>query len=68
MVTASVCQLFEAVMNVLSGAVCFADDCDGEAKGESQLLVRANGQYQGRPVIDPKPYQDFLHPWKKQCF
>ncbi|ACV68243.1 hypothetical protein [Desulfohalobium retbaense] len=37
-------------------------------RGKSQLLVRANAQYQDRPVIDPKPYQDFFTSLEKAMF
>lgn len=30
------------------------------ARGKSQTLVRANAQYNERPVIDPQPYQSFF--------
>ena len=29
-------------------------------RGETQLLVRANAQYNIHPVTDPKPYQQFF--------
>jgi len=36
-------------------------------RGETQLLVRANIQYNVQPVTDPEPYQQFLHRSKKPC-
>jgi hypothetical protein len=29
-------------------------------RGERQLVVRANGQFNDRPVLDPAPYQSFF--------
>lgn len=37
-------------------------------RGETQMLVRANAQYQDRPVTDPKPYQDFFTSLEKAMF
>ena len=37
-------------------------------KGTSQMLVRANVQFNIRPVEDPKPYQDFFTSLQKAMF
>lgn len=37
-------------------------------RGESQLLVRANCQYETRPVYDPEPYQQFFASLEKSMF
>jgi hypothetical protein len=38
-------------------------------RGEAQLIVRANAQYNILAVEDPKPYQDFFHLlWKSYIF
>ena len=37
-------------------------------KGETQLLVRANAQYELRPVIDPQPYRQFFSALQKAMF
>ncbi len=37
-------------------------------RGESQLLVRANVQYELKPVTDPAPYQDFFTSLEKAMF
>lgn len=37
-------------------------------RGESQLLVRANVQYQITPVTDPEPYQQFFISLQKAMF
>lgn len=37
-------------------------------KGETQTLVRANCQYQDRPVDDPEPYQSFFASLEKAMF
>ena len=37
-------------------------------RGESQLLVRANAQYQEAPVTEPEPYQDFFASLEKAMF
>lgn len=37
-------------------------------RGESQLLVRANAQYELKPVTDPAPYQDFFTSLEKAMF
>jgi hypothetical protein len=37
-------------------------------RGESQLLVRANAQYQETPVTEPEPYQDFFASLEKGMF
>ena len=37
-------------------------------RGETQTLVRANGQYQDRPVEDPEPYQHFFVALERSMF
>jgi len=37
-------------------------------RGESQVLVRANAQYELKPVADPAPYQDFFASLQKAMF
>ncbi len=37
-------------------------------RGESQLLVRANAQYNIHPVEDPEPYQQFFNSLSKAIF
>ena len=37
-------------------------------RGETQMLVRANAQYNIQAVEDPKPYQDFLTALEKSLF
>ena len=37
-------------------------------KGETQLLVRANAQYQLKAVEDPQPYQNFFTALRKALF
>ena len=37
-------------------------------KGETQLLVRANAQYQLKAVEDPQPYQNFFTALSKALF
>ena len=37
-------------------------------KGETQLLVRANAQYQLKAVEDPQPYQNFFTSLSKALF
>lgn len=37
-------------------------------RGETQLLVRANAQYQLTPVEDPEPYQQFFAALQKAMF
>jgi hypothetical protein len=37
-------------------------------RGEKQLLVRANAQYQDKAVDDPKPFQDFFTSLEKSMF
>jgi hypothetical protein len=37
-------------------------------RGEKQLLVRANAQYQNQAVEEPKPYQDFFVSLEKAMF
>lgn len=37
-------------------------------RGETQLLVRANAQYETTPVEDPEPYQQFFVALQKAMF
>ena len=37
-------------------------------RGENQLLVRANGQYNIKPVTEPEPYQQFFTSLEKAMF
>lgn len=37
-------------------------------RGEKQLLVRANCQYENAPVVDPEPYQQFFSSLEKAMF
>lgn len=37
-------------------------------RGQKQLLVRANAEYNITPVLDPKPYQDFFVALEKAIF
>jgi hypothetical protein len=37
-------------------------------RGEAQLLVRANAQYQTSPVTEPEPYQQFFAALEKSMF
>jgi len=37
-------------------------------KGDKQLLVRANAQYELTPVEDPEPYQNFFSALQKAMF
>ena len=37
-------------------------------RGESQLVVRANAQYNIQAVEDPQPYQDFFNSLSKAMF
>ncbi len=37
-------------------------------RGETQLLVRANAQYNVNPVTDPEPYQQFFISLEKAMF
>ena len=37
-------------------------------RGESQLLVRANAQYNIHPIEDPEPYQEFFNSLSKAIF
>ena len=37
-------------------------------RGETQLLVRANAQYQLQAIEEPKPYQDFFVALEKAMF
>jgi hypothetical protein len=37
-------------------------------RGEKQLLVRANAQYQEKAIEDPTPYQDFFVALEKSMF
>ena len=35
---------------------------------KSQMLVRANAQYNDKPILEPKPYQDFFNSLSKALF
>jgi hypothetical protein len=37
-------------------------------RGTTQILVRANAQYQAQAVEDPKPYQTFFEALQKAMF
>lgn len=37
-------------------------------RGETQMLVRANCQYETKPVHDPEPYQKFFNSLQKAMF
>ena len=37
-------------------------------RGETQLLVRANAQYNVQPITDPEPYQQFFTALEKSMF
>ena len=37
-------------------------------RGETQTLVRANCQYEDRPVVEPEPYQQFFTSLEKGMF
>ena len=37
-------------------------------RGETQLLVRANAQYNVEPITDPEPYQQFFKSLEKAMF
>ena len=37
-------------------------------RGETQLLVRANAQYNVTPITDPEPYQQFFRAFEKAMF
>lgn len=37
-------------------------------KGEKQMVVRANGQYNNRVILDPVMYQDFFNVLQKSLF
>lgn len=37
-------------------------------KGKTQMVVRANAQFNITPVEDPKPYQDFFNSLSKSLF
>ena len=37
-------------------------------RGETQTLVRANCQYEDKPVLDPEPYQQFFTSLEKAMF
>ena len=37
-------------------------------KGEKQLIVRANGEYNSTPVVEPEPYQKFFASLEKAMF
>lgn len=36
-------------------------------RGETQLIVRANAQYDLEPVTDPEPTERSLRRWKRRC-
>lgn len=38
------------------------------SRGETQLLIRANAQYNIEPVTDPEPYQQFFTSLEKAMF
>jgi hypothetical protein len=37
-------------------------------RGKTQLLVRANAQYELKPVVEPEPYQQFFAALEKAMF
>jgi len=37
-------------------------------RGQTQLLVRANAQYNLRPITEPRPYQQFFAALEKAMF
>ena len=37
-------------------------------RGKTQLLVRANAQYELNPVVEPAPYQQFFAALEKAMF
>ena len=37
-------------------------------RGETQTLIRANCQYEDKPVLDPEPYQQFFTSLEKAMF
>ncbi len=37
-------------------------------RGDGQLVVRANGQFNDRPVVDPVPYQSFFAALSRSMF
>ena len=37
-------------------------------RGETQMLVRANAQYNVKPITDPEPYQQFFTSLEKAMF
>lgn len=37
-------------------------------RGNTQLLIRANAQYNITPIVDPKPYQQFFSALSKAMF
>lgn len=37
-------------------------------RGETQTLIRANCQYEDRPVVEPEPYQQFFTSLEKGMF
>ncbi|HPB39138.1 MAG TPA: hypothetical protein PK125_13395 [Syntrophorhabdus sp.] len=39
-----------------------------QPRGETQLLIRANAQYNITPVVDPEPYQNFFTSLEKSMF
>ena len=38
------------------------------SRGETQLIIRANVEYQLNPVTEPKPYQNFFNSLEKAMF
>jgi hypothetical protein len=38
------------------------------SKGETQVSVRANAQFQMKPIEDPMPYQDLFSSLEKSLF
>lgn len=38
------------------------------ARGQHEMIVRANAQFNDRPVVDPKPYQSFFVALERAMF
>lgn len=38
------------------------------ARGETQMMIRANAQYNITPIVDPTPYQQFFEALSKSLF
>lgn len=38
------------------------------SRNKSQLLVRASAQFNDKPILEPKPYQDFFNSLSKALF